>query len=208
VNAALELFRDRRWQIALLIVAIAAFASYHLFDIAVAEFFRGYRKTAFYDIFKRLTHLGDGEWYIIPPLLLWLFWRKRNTLYARAALLIFATASASGIIANLLKVFFGRFRPTLYFKEQLYGFDWFHLDAAMRSFPSGHSTTVMSAWLAFALLFPKYRIALLAVGVFLALTRVFVTAHYVSDILAGGFLGATITLVCYRLIYTPTKESL
>jgi membrane-associated phospholipid phosphatase len=207
VTAALSrVLGSRAWQLSFALLAAAVLLCYHYVDIPVAEFFRDYRGTLFYKTANILTRLGDGHWYLVPPLLLFFFYRKRSVIIARASLFVFATSAVSGILVNLLKILFGRFRPKLYFREELYGFDWFHLGHAYNSFPSGHSTTVIGGWLAFTLIAPKYRVAFLSVGVLLALTRVAVTAHYVSDILAGGFLGATVTLVCYRMMYdTPSR---
>lgn len=204
--ALLHTFGSRAWQLSLALVTVAVLLCYRYVDLPVAEFFQSYRGTLFYRVTNILTRLGDGHWYLVPPLLLYLFYRKRSAIVARASLFLFATTAASGILVNLLKILFGRFRPKLYFSEGLYGFDWFRTGHAYNSFPSGHSTTVIGAWLAFALIAPKYRLLFLSVGALLALTRAAVTAHYMSDILAGGFLGATVTLVCYKMMYdTPTQ---
>jgi len=197
---------SRAWQLALLLAAAAVTLCYLYVDIPVTKFFHPYKGTLFYDVVNTLTRLGDGQWYLVPSLLLYLFYRKRDAIIARGSLFVFGTAAISGILVNILKPIFARYRPKLYFREELYGFDWFHTGHAYNSFPSGHSTTVIGAWLAFALLAPKYRVAFLTVGVALALTRVAVTAHYVGDVIAGGFLGATVTLVLYRAMYDKPAQ--
>lgn len=199
-------FASRTWQLSFALLIAAVLLCYYYIDIPVTEFFHDYRGTLFYKVANALTRLGDGHWYLVPSLLLYLAYRKRNVLVARASLFVFASSAASGILVNILKVIFGRMRPKLFFNDGLYGFDWFQLGHAYNSFPSGHSTTVIGGWLAFALIAPKYRILFLVTGALLALTRVVVTAHYVGDILAGGFLGATVTIVCYRMMYnTPSR---
>lgn len=197
----------RQWiAVSVLVIAAVTLGYTHL-DLPIALYFYALEGTPALDAASVLTHLGEGVYYIAPSLLLYLFFRNRNRLYARAALFIFAATVSSGIVVNLLKVIFGRFRPTLYFKEHLYGFDWFHTAHPMVSFPSGHSATAMGAWVAFALLLPKYRIPLILTGVMLASTRMILTAHYLSDVIAGSAIGIALTLVWYRFFFlTSPKE--
>jgi len=185
----------------LLLLTALVLLSYTYVDIPVAKFFHSLHRDSFYALCNFLTHLGESQWYLIPSLLLFFVYRRSDALIARASLFIFASVAASGILVNLVKMIFGRMRPKLFFNEGLYGFDWFHVGYAYASFPSGHATTLIGAWFAFALISPKYRIPFLVTGVLLALTRAVLSAHYISDILAGGALGAAVTLICYHLVY-------
>lgn len=196
----------RPWILPIIITIIFIAISYFYFDIPIASYFYEQRNSLIVSVASILTNLGEGVYYIVPSLILFLYWRKRNPVYGKTAFFIFATTASSGIIVNLLKVFFARYRPKMYFSEQLYGFDWFHTGASMASFPSGHSTTAMGVWFAFALLLPKYRYLLLSIGVLIVSTRIIVTAHYLSDTLAGSLLGVIVTLICYHFIFIKDKE--
>ncbi len=196
----------RAWILPIFAIIVFITISYFYFDIPIALYFHGIEDSLVVSIASVLTYLGEGIYYIVPSLILFLYWRKRNPIYGKTALFIFATTASSGIIVNVLKIFFARFRPKMYFSEQLYGFDWFHTGASMASFPSGHSTTAMGVWFAFALLLPKYRYLLLSIGVLIVSTRIIVTAHYLSDTVAGSLLGVIVTLICYHFIFIREKE--
>jgi membrane-associated phospholipid phosphatase len=62
------------------------------------------------------------------------------------------------------------------------------------SFPSGHAATAFAAAIAVGLLYPRLRKPLLGLAVLIALSRVYLGVHYVTDVLVGSALGATIGL--------------
>jgi membrane-associated phospholipid phosphatase len=107
--------------------------------------------------------------------------------------------AVSGIAADLLKMLFGRARPRLFFQQGVYGFDLLRVEHAWISFPSGHAATAASAALTLSLLFPRFRAVFLCAGTVIALSRVVLTQHYLSDVIAGAFLGVSTVLFLYRI---------
>ncbi len=195
----------RSWYIAFFLTIVGIIISWNFFDKPVVDFFYPRDDSFYFPISSFLTDFGEAGIYLVGSLLLYLFWRKGKPLMARAALFVFTTTAVAGIITNILKVIFGRARPKFYYMEDKFGLFWFETESNLRSIPSGHTTTAIGVWLAFALLFPRFRWPLIVIGLMLALTRVILTHHYVSDVIAGGFVGAMTTLVLYELFY-PQKE--
>lgn len=114
--------------------------------------------------------------------------RVRLHYAATASAYFFLSVALSGILGNIAKRIIGRARPPLFDAEGAFHFKAFsgHL---YESFPSGHSTTDGAMAMALAVLFPRYRVAFFLVGGFLALTRIMVGAHYLSDVIAGYSFG-------------------
>lgn len=148
------------------------------------------------------TELGEGVWWLAPAGLVFVFAaiRRQHNL-ARWAFAMLAAVGASGLAVNLLKFLIGKTRPKLLLGGGEFGFQPFTIAYDYNSFPSGHATTCGAAFMVLALAFPRARWLLLAVGVGIASTRVAITAHYLSDILAGLALGmacALLVLVVWR----------
>ena len=61
------------------------------------------------------------------------------------------------------------------------------------SFPSGHATSVFAVACAFAYFYPRLRWPLYLLAMCIALGRLYLDRHYVSDVLAGAFIGIVVT---------------
>jgi membrane-associated phospholipid phosphatase len=163
-----------------------------------------------YAIFRQITRLGRSEWYLIPSALgivLGFIGARRATGAARAAwerllqrcLWVFSAVAVSGIVANILKIVFGRARPRLLDSgPATYGMSWFEVGSSYASFPSGHSNTAFAVALAIGALVPRWRVPLLIAAAVVAASRVVIGAHYLTDTLAGALLAVVTTLLLQR----------
>ncbi len=62
------------------------------------------------------------------------------------------------------------------------------------------STDSFAAMTALALIFPRYDLAFLTVALLVALSRVLTTVHFLSDVVAGAWLGVMVTLALHSLL--------
>ena len=182
-------------------IALLSTYSYLYLDIDILNYFYSHIGRPINHYIQLLSHLGKSTIYIVGSVMIYLIYRISYPKVAKDALFILSTTIISGILVNIIKVIAGRARPRLYIDEHLYGFFWLKMDVLYRSFPSGHATTAMGVWLGFALLFPRYRLALILMGIAISFSRVVLTEHYLSDVLLGGFLGSAVTIVLYYIFY-------
>ena len=163
--------------------------AYAWIDIPLARAFEDIGPTT-HAVFGVITRFGEGGVYLVPLGLafLWLF-AKGAERWAWRTGFVFAAIALPGIFADIVKPVFGRARPVLLFRENLYGFTWVGAHANSWSFPSGHSITVaalaVSLYAIYPPLWPAY--ALLAVAVMAS--RIVLDMHYLSDVIAGAYLG-------------------
>lgn len=107
---------------------------------------------------------------------------------------------------NFFKFAFGRSWPETWIhdnpsliRDGVYGFDPFHGGKAFAAFPSGHMAAICVAmtvlWISFPRLRALYAFAIAAV----ALGLILANYHFLSDVIAGGLLGAGIGAVAVAL---------
>ncbi|MCH8098221.1 MAG: phosphatase PAP2 family protein [Proteobacteria bacterium] len=164
-----------------------------------------------HEFFKTLSDLGAAGPYLVVTAIAFaalrlaarfgMFEARAGALkaYSMVAAFFFSAIAASGILINVLKVLFGRVRPKLLFRDELYGFDWFRLGADFHSFPSGHAQTITALMVALFILVPRFGWAYLAVGAAIAMSRAVVNAHYMGDIVAGAYAAALMTMWVHSL---------
>ena len=84
-------------------------------------------------------------------------------------------------------------------KDGAFGFHPFHGGAGFESFPSGHTlgicAVVMALWFYYPRFAPIYILLVLSISIGL----IGANYHFLSDIVAGGFLGATVATLCVKL---------
>ena len=99
------------------------------------------------------------------------------------------------LLANVLKGVFDRPRPPV-------GHPEIHPLVALpdsASMPSGHAAGAFAAVAAVGLVHPRLRWPLLALAALIALSRVWLGVHYLTDVVAGAALGATIAYAVWRV---------
>jgi len=144
--------------------------------------------------FKYLTFLGDGM--VIAILFITLLFVK-----FRYAFAFLSGSLTTAFIINILKklVFTNTFRPSKYF--ELYENYSLHVVEgvqlhAMNSFPSGHTGTAFNVFLMLAFLVRNNYLKLLffVLAALTGYSRVYLSQHFMVDIVVGSFLGACIML--------------
>ncbi|HWK96198.1 MAG TPA: phosphatase PAP2 family protein [Pseudolabrys sp.] len=152
------------------------------------------------DFANFITDFGKGAWVLWPLGLLYLLLaalplpatRMSQKVYAtimvRAGFL-FASIGLTGLSVSLVKNMIGRARPGVGGSINPFLFEPFHWAPAYASFPSGHGTTVFAVLAAFGTLFPRARTALIIYAIIIAISRVVLRAHYVSDVMVSAAFG-------------------
>lgn len=152
-----------------------------------------------------ITEFPIGRYIVAAVILIvgiWLLVRDKTNQRAKIFFFIGATLVSSRLITRALKNIFDRSRPYVFLNDRSVS-DFF---GSGDSFPSGHATNYFSFFLPLMVLFPRYKWALLVLPVFIALQRVIVNDHYLSDVLAGTLVASLMTLLFQRVfkIYPPS----
>jgi undecaprenyl-diphosphatase len=104
----------------------------------------------------------------------------------------------AGVVARGVKVATGRARPSV--KHEMTGWHGPRLSSRYNSFPSGHTAATTGFF--GVLLFVRRRlgICLLPIPLLIAASRMYVAAHYLSDVVVAAILGFFCAWLCVRWI--------
>lgn len=109
-------------------------------------------------------------------------------------------------IKSTLQVFFGRYVPRyaesniLIFvrNKHLYGFHWFQAG----SFPSGHMCVFGAGLTGLVLFYPKTKPIAVLLGLALGVTLILLNYHFLSDVIAGAYLGISLSIAMWHMFHT------
>lgn len=138
--------------------------------------------------------------------------RTRMIGLSRSLAFLFLAVLVPVEAGEVLKGIIGRGRPFVGGAADAFHYSHFAWTEAYASFPSGHAITAFALAFALASLAPKWRVAIWAYAVIIAMTRLVLLAHHPSDVLAGalvGILGAMVVRYWFaarHLIFTIAPD--
>jgi membrane-associated phospholipid phosphatase len=151
--------------------------------------------------FDEFTDFGKSGWLLIPAGVLLLGIAAtglrdlpRITRLVLAAItvrlgFIFLAIGLPGLFVAILKRLIGRARPFVADDGGSLVFAPFVWRPEYASIPSGHGTTAFATAIAIGALWPRMRAVIWLYAFLIAVSRVVVTAHYPSDVIASAFFG-------------------
>jgi len=181
--------RGRQWS-SLVAAGLLLLLGFRL-DADVARWVAGWQLLeAAAPLEHRLVRLPGHFIFTIGISLALAVWHRQKI---RAGMLLFLSGAFSGILVWLLKWCVGRTRPlhgvpAFEFHPMFHGLGGL-VGNGNRSFPSGDAALAMTTAVCLASLISGWRWAFYLAAVLVLLQRVFVNAHYTSDVIAGGICG-------------------
>lgn len=129
------------------------------------------------------AHLGDGLlWFVIAAIAFWLSSEATRHFILLAAVAVLV----AGGLTTVLKFLTRRGRP-----REMNGF--YSIKHDLYSFPSGHAARVACLAMVSSHQFPCWAVVFYALALFVALCRVALGIHYISDVLVGLAIGTFVS---------------
>jgi membrane-associated phospholipid phosphatase len=191
------------WLLGIMIATAAIAVAFH-FDAAVKDFLAHHRNRAVFNFMYNVTRLGDWPvHFALGLILLGIAWWRRSKKWTRIFLSMLMALAVAGVTCHVIKRAIPRARPSV--KSELrWGGPRF--SSHFHAFPSGHvaASTAFFGVLFFA---RRRRIALacLPIPILIGFSRMYVAAHYLSDVVFAAILGILSAAIVWRFF---VRESL
>ena len=174
------------WLIGIVIATVAIIAAFH-FDHAMVNFIAQHQDRLANRMMYRISHFGDWpEHFAVGLLLAGVAWWRGSKKWTRIFLAMLIALALAGLVGRVIKISTGRARPSVKTEEVWQGP---RFSSKFHAFPSGHvaASTAFFAVLCFA----NWRIGLacLPIPVLIGFSRMYVAAHYLSDVICAAILG-------------------
>ena len=190
------------WLIGIVIAATAIAVSFH-FDDSVRDFMMQHQTPAVRNFMRYVSLLGDWPTHTaVGLLLLVLAWRRGSEEWTRIFLAMLLAMMLAGVAGTVIKHTIPRARPSVH-TEIRWGGPRFSSKYEYQSFPSGH----VGASTAFfgVLLIARRRVGLacLPIPILIGVSRMYIGAHYLSDVVCAAVMGTLCALVVAYFLLLP-----
>ena len=191
------------WLIGIVIVAAAVGAAFY-FDETVWIFLRQHQERGIYIFMRNVSRFGDWPSHVaLGLLLLGTAWIRGSRKWARVFLSMLIAMALAGLAGHVIKRAIPRARPSV--KTELH---WGgpRFSTKYHSFPSGH----VGASIAFfgVLFFASRRIvvACFAIPILIGFSRMYIGAHYLSDVVFAAILGILCALLVVHFFLRRVRD--
>lgn len=172
-----------------------ALFSFLYIDQKFAQYFGDPDRYEIWQFHRDITEIGAAEPYIILAIIAVLIPKFR-----KMGGFLLASMLTSGIVIHIFKFLLGRARPHKTPNHDPALFEFFNFHHHFQSLPSGHAQTLLTAATFAAFLFPKYTWVFLVTALYLAFSRAFTLAHFVSDVWMGSVIGVLMTVITLKFL--------
>ena len=175
-----------KWLLLVLLAALAIIAAFH-FDDAVRAWVASHHNRSARHFMQLVSRFGDWPEHVVAGLLIiGIAAARRSKRWMRIGLTMLLACALAGIAARGVKIASGRARPSVRQEVHWHGPG---LSSRYNSFPSGHTAATVGFFGVLPFVRRKLGLALLPIPLLIAISRIYVSAHYLSDVVCGALLG-------------------
>ena len=168
--------------------------------------FNQLNSAAFDSVMAFGTHLAEGTAITLVVLIL-------ASYRIKDGLLVLLACGFSSLITQLLKrqIFTDHYRPSRVFEDFPEYTMQFVQGVELHtkfSFPSGHTTAAFALCFSLAIVFQKKLADVLffILALFIGYTRIYLSQHFFEDVVAGSFVGITVTAIVAKFVYLRPNQ--
>lgn len=186
--------------------AVTAIALAFYFDDAVRELMALHQNRALRDFMRYVSFFGDWPSHVaLGLLLLGIAWWRGSKTWMRIFLAMLIAMAIAGLADTIIKRTVPRPRPSV--KSELrWGGPRFN--SKYHSFPSGHVGASTAFFGVLILARRRMGLACLPIPILIGVSRMYLGAHYLSDVVCAAVLGFLCALIVSRLMLQQVQPQL
>jgi membrane-associated phospholipid phosphatase len=186
--------------IALAAVALIALVVAFFLDHAAAAWIGAHSSPELKRVMQTVSRVGDWPAHVIAGLLgIAIAFVAKSKMWMRIFLAMLVALALAGVTGRVIKLATGRARPSVKTEAHWNGP---RFSSKYHAFPSGHTASATAFFVALFLKRKKFGAPLLLIPVLIALSRMVVGAHYLSDVTFAAILGVICAVLATRWLST------
>jgi undecaprenyl-diphosphatase len=191
------------WLIGIAIAATAIAVSFH-FDDSMRDFMVQHQNRAVRNFMRYVSFFGDWPTHAAAGfVLLGLAWRRGSQEWTRIFLAMLLAMMLVGVAGTVIKRTVPRARPSVH-ADARWGGPRF--SSKYHSFPSGHVGASTAFFAVLLIARRRVGLACLPIPILIAFSRMYIGAHYLSDVVCAAILGFLCALILLRLVLPRLKR--
>jgi membrane-associated phospholipid phosphatase len=186
------------WLIGIAIAATAIAMSFY-FDDSVRDFLMQHQTAAMRNFMRYVSLFGDWPTHAAAGLvLLGLAWRRGSEEWTRILLAMLLAMMLAGVAGTVTKRTVPRARPSVQ-TDTRWGGPRF--SSKYHSFPSGHVGASTAFFAVLLIARRRLGLACLPIPILIGFSRMYIGAHYLSDVVCAAILGTLCALVVAHFLF-------
>lgn len=204
-EAQIRFNRFSRMWIAIAAVALIALVAAFFLDHAVAGWIGAHASASLKEAMQIVSRVGDWPAHFAVGLLgMAIAFVAKSKVWLRIFLAMLVALALAGLSCRMVKIATGRARPSV--KSEV-SWNGPRFSSKYHAFPSGHTASSTAFFVVLFLKRKKIGAALLLIPALIALSRIVVGAHYLSDIIFATMLGVVCALLAVRWLCPIRNET-
>ena len=188
------------WLIGIAVAALAIALGFY-FDDTVRDFIAEHQTSALRSFMRYVSLFGDWPLHVaLGLLLLAIAWMRDSKKWTRIFLAMLIAMSLAGVTGNVIKRTIPRPRPSVH-TDMRWGGPRF--SSKYHSFPSGHVDASTAFFCSLFLANRRIGLACFPIPILIGLSRMYLGAHYLSDVVCAAVLGIFCALIVAHFLLLP-----
>jgi membrane-associated phospholipid phosphatase len=191
------------WLVGIAIATMAIAVSFH-FDSSVHEFMAQHQNHGMRNFMRYVSLFGDWPSHIaLGLILLGIAWIGDSKKWMRIFLAMLVAMSIAGVTGHIIKRTIPRPRPSV--KTEIH-WGGSRFSSKYHSFPSGHVGASTAFFCTLFLANRRTGLACLSIPILIAFSRMYIGAHYLSDVVCAAILGILCALLVTHFCLRPIEN--